>query len=413
MDTGCLPSQIKNRKRSWLINAALLGIVTLASLLTFFVGDEEVVVSEVRIPQRKLPLYAEIGWGPLALNGMRSQGPLPFLTREVVVLGKNSRPDVKGASFLLGLNSSQEEMIVEDKQPVFLVKGEDDKWHFSLLKTALCLVPTSYETGRVLLHVRSSFIRDEEGSFVLKVFDKTSHLIEKTPYVKALEGAKFWGHDLFIKNYGGSDFRNLVKKNKIEVDGQVYFIGEGDLLIWRDGAWHWTSTSQPSVPLAKVIAQSSADVQLQVWDESGFHSIILRKSLEKPQKISHKSEELFSSVRIRTPSEITCLLGKRRVILKEGDWWLKMNSGWKKLKTVSDIEGYLDHRLKGELFIFETISTDKGQVVLKGNSFDVMRTEMQPLSVTASLSKKMRSYTKKQNPPLIAKTDERKREGVS
>ncbi|MFS8564304.1 MAG: hypothetical protein LVR00_08390 [Rhabdochlamydiaceae bacterium] len=142
------------------------------------------------------------------------------------------------------------------------------------------------------------------------------------------------------------------------------------------------------MPIAKVILSAPNEVRLQIWDESGFHTTIAKKPIEQLPKISYKSEELFSSVRARAASEITCLLGKRRVILKEGDWWLKMDNGWKKLKTLNDIEDYLDHRLKGELFIFESIAADKGKVVLKGTSFDVMRTTMHPLSMTAVLGKK-------------------------
>lgn len=409
MDIGYLPSQIKNKKRMWHINMALLAAVACICLLTFLVGEEESCVSEIKLPQRKKQNYEEIGWGPLSLNGLRSQGPLPFLTKELVVLGKNDRPDSQ-RSFLLGLNSSQEEIMVAERQPIFLVKGDDDKWHFSLSKTPLCVsaAVSDNDNDKVVVHVTSS---EEEGSFALRAFDKTGDNIEKMPYVKALQNAKFWGPDLLIQNYGGRDYRDLLKKNKVEVSGRIYFVGEGDLLVWKEGEWKEASYQNipPLVPIAKVVRQTSSGVQFQIWDESGFHKILSHKSLENSQKTGHKAEELFSSVRVRTPTEITCLLGKRRVILREGDWWLKMDSGWKKLKTVSDIEDYLDHRLRGELFIFESIAADKGKVVLKGNSFDMMRTEMQPLSLTTSIVKKSHSLSKKpgkESPPMIAKTED-------
>jgi hypothetical protein len=422
MHIGQLPSQIKNRKRMWQINAICLVFVFALSLFMFFAEEEERVSESIKSPQRKKEAYEQIGWGPLALNELRSQGPLPFLTKELIILGKNNRPErqAREGFFLLGLKSSQEEIIVAERQPIFLMKGEDNKWHFSLSKTPLCLFSTMAEGNKVVVHVISSLDEGREGDFQLKCFDKTGDLIENTPYVKALKSAKFWGHDLLIQNYGGSDYRDLLKKNKIEVEGKVYFVGEDDLLMWKDGRWHLVSLKniEPLTPIAKVISSIPTEICLQIWDESGFHTLITKKAVERVPKIGHKLEELFSSIRMRTPSEITCLMGKRRVILKEGDWWLKMDVGWKKLKTMNDIEDYLDHRLRGELFIFESIVADKGKVILKGTSFDVMRTDMQPLSMTASLSKKPHSSSKKENkePHLIAKTDGtrfQKAEGLS
>jgi hypothetical protein len=145
---------------------------------------------------------------------MRSQGPVPFLTKELVVLGKNNRPErqAKEGFFLLGLKSSQEEMIVAEKQPIFLMKGEDEKWHFSLSRTPICISSAQAEGDKVLVHVTSE--KEEEGTFLLRCFDKTGGAIETAPYVKAIESAKCWSPDLLMQNYGGSEYRNLVKKIK-------------------------------------------------------------------------------------------------------------------------------------------------------------------------------------------------------
>ena len=405
MYIGQLPSQIKNKKRMWQINVVCLLSVVAISLWALFSRDEGEVFESLKLSKTSQQTYEKIGWGPLALNEMRSQGPLPFLTKELILLGKNNRPERLGREgfFLLGLRSSREEIIVAEKQPVFLMQDEKGGWRFSLSKTELCFSCHMAEGDKVLMQVASS---EDEGSFILKCFDKVGGVIERTPYVKALEGAKVWGHDLLIQNYGGSDYRDLLKKNKIEVNGRVYFLEEGDLLMWKEDEWQQIllKNIEPLTPIAKVVSSSPEGMCLQVWDESGFHAIVTKKASERLPGRFHKAEDLFLSMRVRSYSEVTCLLGKRRVILREGDWWLKMDSGWKKLKTVSDIEDYLDHKLRGELFIFESITADKGKVVLKGSSFDVMRTEMQPLAFTTSLAKKQPMPSKKET-PMIAKTD--------
>ncbi len=115
-------------------------------------------------------------------------------------------------------------------------------------------------------------------------------------------------------------------------------------------------------------------------------------------KAPHKAEEVITSVRPRSGSEITCQLGKRRVIVKEGDWWVKTDRRWRSLKTAEDLEAFLHHDIQGELFIFEKIENMKGKTILKGRCFDKMRTE--------SLHHfHWWSILRKNCPPLLAKMD--------
>lgn len=75
-------------------------------------------------------------------------------------------------------------------------------------------------------------------------------------------------------------------------------------------------------------------------------------------------------------------------MLKEGDWWLKTKSGWRSLRTLADLEAYLDHQIRGELFVFDTVAIEQGKAVLKGRYFDEMRTEMQPIALSVAVERK-------------------------
>ncbi len=108
---------------------------------------------------------------------------------------------------------------------------------------------------------------------------------------------------------------------------------------------------------------------------------------ESPEAPSQKGD-IISFVRVRSPSEITCQLGKRRFVVKEGDWWIRNEDRWHLLKTTEELEAFLLHQFSGELFIFEKIENSKGKIVLTARSFDRMRTEFKSLSFVFNIEKK-------------------------
>ena len=79
-------------------------------------------------------------------------------------------------------------------------------------------------------------------------------------------------------------------------------------------------------------------MELEVWDEKGFYPSLIKIELQSPSKVGAKPDFLPSSIRLRSSTQITCNLGKRRYILKEGDWMLKTSKGWRNLKKAKDIE---------------------------------------------------------------------------
>lgn len=412
-----MSSRIQAEKRWWAVNIAfLIGIFFVAvwSLFIFSWGNQRLEVLSKQFGGRTLFSFDEIGYGPLALNGVRMKSPVPNLTRELVVLGTNGRPDAQPGeiALLLGLKSTQQEQIVFSGQTLFLKRQPKDVFLFSADKTPLAITPIAMKDGSVAIEV---VLEGEKGQFVLK--NRPRQVNEEASFARALKEAKWWGPDLFLQNYGGEEYKTFHGKHKIEFSNSICFVQEGDFLMWEDEQWKGVSLDQllPFFPIAKVSSISSRGVQIEAWDETGFHLMNVQISSPQTPRVNYKLDELISSIRPRTASELSCMLGKRRVVLREGDWWLKMETGWRHLKKLNDIEDYLAHKMRGELFIFETVSMENGKAEVKGHFFDTMRTQMQPIALTVMGSdKKNSAMARKANrgaaaSPFIAKIEERQK----
>ncbi len=391
-----IPTDIQRKKTARMFNLGVLFLGLLFFIYTLIPAGKQGEVAYQQSRQGVQCSYQTIGSGPLALNGMRSYIPLPSLRTELMLLGKNARPDAIQKTVLLGLKSSNEEKVVLEGETVYLRTTGQDQLSFSTEKTSLAIRPILLEEG-VLIEVGKG---EEQGSLLIK--DVAALPSREEPvYASTLKKAVAWGHDILLQNYGGEEYFSFREKMRLEFgegpSSYVCFIEPGDLLIWTDERWQPISLENFShhLPLARVTAASSREVDIEAWDETGFHQMNMKISMKMPTRLPAKLDEMFTALKPRTSSEITCLLGKKRVVLKEGDWWLKTDSGWHKLKSFGEIEDLLQHKIRGELVIFDQMESEKGKAILKGHLFDPMRTYMQPITLTVSGDKKSRVAGKK------------------
>lgn len=415
-----MPSELKAERQSWIVNwACLMGLfclggwLLLASLQDTLRDEKSEILHRTFESQTVALSFDLIGYGPLALNGMRTVNPVPTLARELAILGKNSRPDVQpgGVAILMGLKSTLQERVVFSGQKVYLEKQPQDTFLFSSEKTPLAMTPIVMKDGSVLIEVE---LDDQRGKFFLKSGEKKKSVAEDLHFAKELKTGKWWGPDLFLQNYGGEEFKSFFGKHKLEFSNSLCFVSEGDYLMWEDEQWKVSSLDSlsPFFPIARVRSISQKGVEIQAWDETGFYPMSIQISSGQAPCPKYKLEELISSIRSRTANELTCLLGKRRVVLRAGDWWLKTETSWRHLKTLNDIEDYLSHKIRGELFIFESVSMDRGKAEIKGHFFDTMRTQIQPIALTVAADKKNATLARKASrgpakSPLIAKSEDK------
>ena len=61
----------------------------------------------------------------------------------------------------------------------------------------------------------------------------------------------------------------------------------------------------------------------------------------------------------------------------------------------------MQHKVKGELFIFDGIEKELNQILLKGHMFDEMRTQIQPISIPILTEKKSSRHGSVQRRPML------------
>ena len=353
--------------------------------------------------------YEAIGSGPLSLNPA-NQAAFLNLDHEIVILAKNARPDAplsRAGKILVGLKSSGEEREVTSGSLIYLrydPAATGAVFRFSSEPDALWIKPVIMEQSGVLIELGREVtvqgsVEQETSNFVLPEPSASDVMGGRAlgrrsagKEIEALKLTSVWGRDVLFEKYGGKEFQLMKEKIKLEFanPSQVCFVSQGDYLTLWEGLWRVVALQEahPDSPLLYVKTISANGAEIQAWDATGFYPFQLKLDIQRPPKLAPRPEGLPSSLRVRTISQVTCLLGKRRLILKRGDWLLKTATGWRNIKRPQDIEDCLYHRLKGELFVFDAIEKEGGKMVLKGNLFDEMRTQAYPVVIAIENEKK-------------------------
>ncbi|MBI3236698.1 MAG: hypothetical protein HYZ48_03225 [Chlamydiales bacterium] len=386
--------EIGNRGISILLSAlAVLGIGMWCFYPWDVEWDLEEVLSKTAQGARPFP-YESIGMGPLTLNPQHPQGWVSHLAKQLCILAYNSRPDAleKESPILLTLKTEKITKTISSGKTLFLARDStSDRFLFSEEAQELSIKPILLDNGRVLIEAyKKSRETEEKGQFIVSSISSKSESKHsagsKAPF-SALRQGKCWGKDLLIRHHGGNEFEHWKERYKLEFfqgsTPYVCFVAEGDYLCWSQGRWERVESSElPSEEsVALVKSASPKGIELTAWDEMGFYPVSVQIPLEHPGAFSPKSENWMSRVRLRTPSQVSCMLGKKRFILKQGDWILKTSTGWRNLHRKEEIENCLYHRIKGDLFVFQSLEKEQGRFVLKGNLFDEMRSQMHNVSI--------------------------------
>lgn len=333
-----------------------------------------------------------VGQGGFSLTPhIKSPALIPLIS-DMMVVGKNTRPDQAGLpQICLGLKGGSVRKKVALGQKLFVTRSENG-YVFTDTQGDFQITPLTSKGQETTLQIIWNQGQEE---VVVEESTLFSASIEDHDYYQVLKQSKIWGPDLFLQQWGGNDYRDLSRKFKIEVGKSVYFVSAGDLLWWDGVEWR---DSDPSgyPPLAKVVVSTFQGAQLQVWDATGYCSKLIDIDLQRESGRSMKQEEIMSGVRSRAAAEVTCQLGKRRVTVKEGDWWVRNEGRWRPIKKADDLEAFLCHQMPGELFIFEKIESGKDRIVLKGQSFNRMRTESHPLALVFNTEKKHSLHPRKE-----------------
>jgi hypothetical protein len=380
-----------------------LGALGLFLLLFFFLfpwNPKESSISQAnacRTGGDPLFAYEAIGSGGLALHPRHALGWVSRLVDELALIAYNSRPDVgsKEAQLLFTLKNGKELLTLSNGQLLFLKEAQQGKGLVtSEAATNLSVKPLLLGNGEVLVEATRRLLSkegksmEEKGEFIVSPQGgvPARYNPSSQPFMKELKAARGFAQDLLIQKYGGKEYASWSRKAVLEIarGSSTYacFVSPGDYLFYREGEWRAGSLEELAgeQPVAHITACTPKEIEMDVWDETGFYPLSVKIEMQ-PSRVQFKPEATPSGIRIRSSTQISCAFGKRRIILRQGDWLLKTPTGWRNLRRADEIENYLYHRLKGELFIFDAIEKEQGRLMMRGNLFDETRTQMQPLSL--------------------------------
>jgi hypothetical protein len=232
----------------------------------------------------------------------------------------------------------------------------------------------------------------EAGNFLISVEDrpvqKASEFAEGSPF-RTLAEAHWWGRDLFP----GAG----VNMERLQIgSADLIFLQAGEWLIYKGGKWTKASESEKQAPIARIQSTAAKELILEGWDTHGYTRFAIPLDLGPPFKI--KAEELLGSIRVRSEKQISCLLEKQCMVLKVGDWVLKIGGRWKVLRKKDEQDAFLNGKLFGELFILEQISQKQGQKMIQGRLYNPNRTQIVPVEMVAHSSRKPKGSIKGRAP---------------
>lgn len=198
-----------------------------------------------------------------------------------------------------------------------------------------------------------------------------------------LKEAKLIGPDKLLELYGGRVYQKDKGKMRLKFPGgSLLFLNKGDRLSYQSGKWSFGMAE--GLPLAEVIDLSPFEMGLKVWSSDGLSSEAIRLTMQKSSNAPPRPQALFTKLRKKTQSTVSCRLGQKPALIKKGDWLLRTKAGWRFITTPKEVEECLSLKLQGELFVCDGI--DKNHLV--GTLFDHYRTTTQTIRLPLGETKK-------------------------
>lgn len=391
-----------------LFHRALYVGCALCLLASFFFFFKSVEKDTVSLPttekKRALFAYETIGSGPLTLNPHLFYRCVPALLQELVLIHQEPLgKDPSTGGYLFGIRNTREVAQVGAGE-VFYVDIDEKTPSLPLIRFAgkeapFSLRPIIKDKEGVLVHasVVDPSGATQEMSLIIKEipfseFNESAiqEFMQLSP-LKRLSSSKYWTKDVLYEQYGGQKFISHTRSGKLEIPSDhrslFYLVSEGDLFFF-DGE-NWKRSSSPLIDEKRIRAQvktvGEEEMVLQVWDENGLVNTTIRIEPQPLSPFEIKEDVELRAAKLRGLNKVSCLLGKKRLLLKKGDWVLKTARSWRVLRTAQDIQDCLDHKIRGILLIVDDLEVKGDKVLLVGHIFNEMRTEMQDMIVNVEI----------------------------
>jgi len=335
---------------------------------------------------------AKVLSGPLALKENNRPALAVALEQKLVFLAQSVRPDRASDErvFRIGLKGEGGEQVVREGEAILCNLVEHSSGGIESMEFGsgnVSMIPQVLDARSLLLKVERA-----TGAAMEVILQAANPVVKggDDSAAGALAGGKWLGPDLFFRDYGGNEYLPMSMKQQVEVasgkDRYVLYVGEGDFLSFREGRWSVAGRLEEAdrdAPLAQVL-RVGADLELEAWDGDGFPFFYSKLDLVKGGGLRFAPDQIFLGPKLRTATQVSCKMGKKRFVLQAGDWILQAKEGWRKIRSAGEIEAFLDHEVRGQLVVVDRIDPN-GRV--SGKVFSELRTQVQPFVFQAVTSK--------------------------
>jgi|GEM_PF-3865782 len=299
------------------------------------------------------------------------------------------RPDSPNTAEMLALiDKKQNQSFVKNGSTIYFAYDEEKQvLNTSRYETALSGTFLLNKEGQLELKanillpsvVQEKSIILKKGSQDLKL--KSSELFKEC--LNPLQKAKGYPPDEMFKIYGGSIYAPLQNCYRLEIayetEAETLFIAEKDLFVFEKGKWRKLLSNENSCffPLLEVKSLKDQSIDLSIFDVDGKQHKKIRFEIAKAKLKPLQASELFLDARQRTQNGISCLMGKKRKILQEGDWLINTGSNWKVVHHSEELKKLINYSLNHDIIVLDKIEKDR----FTGHYFDAKRTAVQKIFI--------------------------------
>lgn len=372
--------------------------------------------------EKELPNLETIGEGVLAASSRFKTCPLPDLAEEVIFWGKNTRPDATASDLCIsfGLKRSGQSIKLLSGQKSYLTYMEDKEPHLAFSKnpSPFWIKPYLSERGEAFIDFGLYFLAasekrliEEKKSFKLETLVGKGEGFERDAnFQKAifcLKKGAFLDPDCLFGSHGGKEYQKLKNHKRLELDCEgtpsLVHLRQGDYLVWENGRWANVELGKKSqgCALAHVKGESSYRLEFELWSSDGTEKIDLFVEKRATPPLNQSMAHVFSCLRQRTASRVSCRIENKLAILKVGDWVFHSPSGWRVVKSLREVDDILEFRSKGTLFVFDGIERSDGRALFLGTLFNLMRTQVENVKIPITVDPKQKDSLHKKRGFLL------------
>jgi hypothetical protein len=353
--------------------------------------------------------YDAIGSELFTLRFTPPKMQLPDLSKVLTYLGPNGRPDVakESGSIYFALSGNKEQAAVEPGEKLFLLYDRSQKparYVFSPnnAPTSLWVEADPQEKST---HLAVS-MQNEEGEVVREPKIRADFSLPQKEFARFSRGdswkigewrvdgtllarqkAKWYGGDKFFERHGGEEFKNVQDKQRIDFgeEGNVYsvFLGDDDVLYWDGKQWSESSPGPNTIDKPLLVMRKGTDrlITFDLWNPEGSSKLTLNLLKAQERWIPEQLQSEFKFIAAKTRSQYIFEVGGRKMTLSPQDWLVKTENGWEKLDTIEEIDGYIDRKITGPMFVFDGVDRLDDRQVMMGTLFSKSRSEMETVEL--------------------------------